>query len=97
MMEMAEHVNGLTIRVDRLQQSLKLWRWVATTGAIFALGSALTVARMLYGMGSDGAELRADIRQGLRLGEENKADLKELRGAVYARRYGLPSAPNPPP
>lgn len=82
-----EVVDALVIRVDRLQQGNKLLKWVASTGLALALGGALTVARMLYGMGADDATTSARIDRAQRLADDNHVDIKELQRAIFSRRY----------
>ena len=88
LLELEERLGQLTIQVDRLKQSANLMRWVATVAAVFALGSVITVARMLYGWGRDDEALRGDVRQLQRSVEELRVDVKELRSS---HRYGAPS------
>lgn len=83
-----EQVDFLSIHVDRLRQSNKLLKWAATTAVTFALGAIITVARMLYGMGSEAGTIKAAIERAQRQADENKADLKELQRYVYSRRFG---------
>lgn len=85
MLEVMEMTNALTIRVDRLVQSNKILRWVAVTAAAFAIGSSLTIARMLYGWGREDESLRSDVRSMARDITELQGEAKELRNLVYSR------------
>lgn len=89
MLELMERSNETIIRVDRLNQSNKLLKWVAVTAAAFALGSAFTVAKMLYGWGRNDESLRSDVRSMARELQELRTDTKELRDLVYSRTTHL--------
>jgi len=93
LLALEERLDRLTIQVDRLHQTGKFIKWVATTAAVFALGTSLVVARMLYGWGRDDAELRADVRQTRATQAEIRTDLKELRSLTYRQLFKLPFAP----
>lgn len=85
MLELMERSNEMMIRVDRLVQSGKILKWVAMTAAAFALASAFTVAKMLYGWGRDDESLRSDVRSMAREIQDLRTDAKELRNLVYSR------------
>ena len=102
--ELEKRVTILAVQIDRLKQSSKTWHWVATTAAVFALGSALAVAKGVYGMGRDDQAIRSDVDQARRQVDENKADLRDLREKLYehqsqhssSRRFGVPSPASTP-
>lgn len=89
--DLHERVNGLTIRLDRLQQASKLIRWIAMTAGAFALGSVITIASSMLGWARDDEAARADVRQLRQMTEELKVDIKELTRSVYSRRFGVSS------
>ncbi len=85
LIELMERSNEHTIRIDRLIQTNKLLKWAVMTAAAFALGSAFTVAKMLYGWGRDDESLRSDVRSMSREIQELRQEAKELRNLVYSR------------
>jgi hypothetical protein len=91
-----EVLDHLVIKVDRLHQTNKILKWVASAAITFALGSAFAVARMLYGMGADDAMTRNGIERAQRQADENKADVRELQKFVY-RRFGVDATKATPP
>jgi len=83
--DLENRIGILVIQVDRLQQTNKLLRWAAATATAFALGSAIAVAKTLYGFGAEDATIRNGIERAQRQADEIKSDVRELQKFVYHR------------